>query len=339
MRLAKLTEREHQRVSASFGLARPGAELDVERAAALLATCKDVGQVKDVRDRAAAIGVWLRSQRASLQAQNDAAEIMIRSARRGGELVREMPKHPGARGVPQKGKTRGGKLPPRVDAPPTLDELGIDKTTAKRWQQVARVPEPVFELYVSSVRARAEKLTTSGAIAATSAVEGYDSNEYYTPEPYVDAARLVLRTIDLDPASCEFAQRRIGAGRYFSKLDDGLSKTWDGRVWLNPPFSAPLGGRFVEKLCEEYSARRVVAAVLLQNASTDAAWFHRVARLGTTCFVEGRINFDQATGKTANNRFAQAFHCLGDAKVTERFVATFTQFGSVGQLRGGPHGD
>lgn len=36
----------------------------------------------------------------------------------------------------------------------------------------------------------------------------------------------------------------------YNKSDDGLTKEWAGRVWLNPPYSRPLIGQFVRKLAE-----------------------------------------------------------------------------------------
>jgi hypothetical protein len=309
------------------------AELDVERAAALLHGCKDVDQVKDLRDRAAAVQVWLRHQRASISAQNDAAEIALRAERRLGELLMSAPK---ARGTAGKGRPKkGGSDPALPIGPATLAEQGIDRKLASRAQKLAAVPEQKFEAHVGAVRARAEKLTTSGTIAAHSHVEGYDSDEYYTPEEYLEAARQVLGGIDLDPATSAAAQQRVRASRFWTKADDGLhpDRRWAGRVWMNPPYSRGLVDAFTARLIEAYLAGAVPAAIALYNASTDTGWFHDLARLGSLCLTASRIPFITPSGQPLEGtRVGQAFFCLGDDDTKTRFEAVFSDYGLVGQL-------
>jgi hypothetical protein len=95
------------------------------------------------------------------------------------------------------------------------------------------------------------------------------SDEWYTPARYVEAARQVLGGIDLDPASNKFAQKVVKAARFFT-AEDGLKQQWQGRVWLNPPYSRDLMEPFVNKLC---ASRGVTAAILLTHNGTDSAWF------------------------------------------------------------------
>jgi ParB family chromosome partitioning protein len=46
------------------------------------------------------------------------------------------------------------------------------------------------------------------------------SNEWFTPAENIEAARTVLGAIDLDPASCELADRTVRATHYFTAQDD-----------------------------------------------------------------------------------------------------------------------
>src|SRR6185503_16868537 len=70
----------------------------------------------------------------------------------------------------------------------------------------------------------------------------YDTDEYYTPLEVLEDARRVLGVIDLDPASCEAAQKRVQAKTFYTKENDGAHPLipWFGKTWLNPPFSQPL---------------------------------------------------------------------------------------------------
>ena len=84
-----------------------------------------------------------------------------------------------------------------------------------------------------------------------------DSPEWYTPTPFVEAAREVMGAIDLDPASHEEANQTVKAARFFTAEDDGLKQSWSGRVFLNPPGGKSTNGdslvaSFWMKLLYEY---------------------------------------------------------------------------------------
>jgi len=62
-----------------------------------------------------------------------------------------------------------------------------------------------------------------------------ESEDHQTPGYIVEPSRQVLGTIDLDPASCEEANKIVRAITYYAPPHDGLSFDWDGRVFCNPP--------------------------------------------------------------------------------------------------------
>jgi hypothetical protein len=133
----------------------PLARLDT--ATRLLAEARTVDEVKLVRDQAEAMRIYARERDLGLQAQNHAAEIKIRAERRIGELLAEMPKQHGARD----GKTG---YPTDRPLPPKLAELGISHIESSRFQQMATIPEPIFEEHVAETKADERELTTAGVV-------------------------------------------------------------------------------------------------------------------------------------------------------------------------------
>lgn len=157
-------------------------------------------------------------------------------------------------------------------------------------------------------------------------------NEWYTPARYVEAAREAMGGIDLDPASCEAAQKTIKAARFFSAQEDGLKRAWDGRVWLNPPYSQPLVAQFIEKLIAEVGAGRTKSAVLLVNNSTDTEWFHSAANAASAiCFTRGRIRFEKPDRDAASPLQGSAFFLFG--RRVPHFAKAFAEVGLIVEVR------
>lgn len=73
----------------------------------------------------------------------------------------------------------------------------------------------------------------------------YDGDEWYTPAPFIEAARRVFGgRIDLDVASNATANAVVGAKHYFDKNLDALRRRWWGNVFINPPYSTALVNQF-----------------------------------------------------------------------------------------------
>lgn len=119
-----------------------------------------------------------------------------------------------------------------------------------------------------------------------------DNSEWYTPGHIIQAARQTLGTIDLDPASCEMAQRTVQATRFYTRQDDGLAHVWKGRIWLNPPYGAGVIDRFADKLLQGLYDGDIEHALVLTNNCTDTAWWHRLANCAQhIVFLRGRLRF------------------------------------------------
>lgn len=161
--------------------------------------------------------------------------------------------------------------------------------------------------------------------------------EWYTPAPYVEAARRVMGSIDLDPASCAEAQRWIKAERYYSlteRGEDGLALPWHGRVWLNPPFDK--SAEFSRKLISEYESGHVEMAIALIKFLPTYRWF---APLKTYPMVvtNHRVSFWKAEGQPGESRYDNgiAFIFFGPKKLNGLFETHFQEFGETVTFRPG----
>ena len=152
--------------------------------------------------------------------------------------------------------------------------------------------------------------------------------EWYTPERYIEAAREVLNTIDLDPASSAQANEVVKAAHYFDEDTDGLMQDWHGHVFCNPPYGKGTG-LFANKLVEEYAAGRVSAAILLINAyGFDSDWFQPLWDY-PICFTNHRIEFWSPQRNSGGSANANLFIYLGPDR--HLFIAKFSEFGRIVQ--------
>lgn len=117
--------------------------------------------------------------------------------------------------------------------------------------------------------------------------------DYYTPQPIIEAARLTMGGIDLDPASSRAANERVKAAVYFSS--HGLNQQWHGRVWLNHPFSRVGNPLWIAQLFREFEAGRIDHACCITFAATSEKWFQPLLRQ-PQCFLSPRTNYFMPDG-------------------------------------------
>lgn len=114
------------------------------------------------------------------------------------------------------------------------------------------------------------------------------SDDWYTPPEIFTALGV---TFDLDPCS-PGPGHWVPASQIYTKADDGLSRPWSGRVFMNPPF----GGRngHVPWLLKFLAHRNGIAIV---RAYTSSAWFHQYAtQADAMLFPKGKTKFIRPDG-------------------------------------------
>lgn len=165
-----------------------------------------------------------------------------------------------------------------------------------------------------------EEATRNGNIHFNS-----ESYEWYTPHHIIDATLSVLEQIDLDPCSNSNINPNIPAFKHFTKVENGLSLPWHGRVYLNPPYGKEIKS-WVQKLNEHYAKSDICEAIALLPARTDTEWFYYL-REYPRCFLKGRLNFSNHENTAP---FPSVVFYLG-GKI-ERFKQGFAELGDIFQL-------
>lgn len=118
--------------------------------------------------------------------------------------------------------------------------------------------------------------------------------EWYTPPRIFKALGLEF---DLDPASPDRELVPwIPARDYYTRVDDGLSRRWYGRVWLNPPYGRGIG-TWTDRMISHGNGACLV------YARTDTPWFQRLLRSAdAVVWIRGRIRFIRPNGEDDQGR-------------------------------------
>lgn len=130
-------------------------------------------------------------------------------------------------------------------------------------------------------------------------------DEWYTPRWIIDA----LGPFDLDPCAPPADVRPYEiAPQSYTKEDDGLTKDWQGIVFMNPPYSRVLLRKFCEKMSDHNNG-----IALLVNRQDNLLWQEVIfPSARSMIFMRHRIKFFRPDGTTGSPFFGSCLVAWGD---------------------------
>lgn len=297
-----------------------------EQARHALAECHRIDDAKDIADKALALQVYARQAR-DLDMERWVAEIRLRARRRVGELSAALETAQGFAAPIRRSVATNTPATKRE----ALAAAGLSKDEAHRCEQIAKVPAARFETYIATQTAAGKTVTADEVVAKTRGphvVNNSGNNEWYTPPNFIEAARAAMGGIDVDPASSAVANRIVRAEQFYTTDDDGLRQSWEGRVWMNPPYEQPLIAQFAKAVAAKHEAGEVEQACVLVNNATETAWFQRMLNVASAvCFPRGRVRFLDPQGNPGAPLQGQAVIYMGSSR--DRFTIAFEKEGPV----------
>lgn len=135
-----------------------------------IASASTIEQARDLTSKTKALQAYASSSGESLDMLNNIAEMKIRAERKAGSILLQMEKKTNQHGE----KNR---------SIPALEELGISRMQASRWQAVARVSEDDFVQYCKTQRESNQEITQSGVIRLKSRREDAPRDKPHFPCP------------------------------------------------------------------------------------------------------------------------------------------------------------
>lgn len=150
------------------------------------------------------------------------------------------------------------------------------------------------------------------------------NDEWITPRWVTNA----LGSFDLDPCAPICPPWAVAASTY-NQLDDGLSKEWTGRVWLNPPYGLQ-ATKWLKKLADHGRGTALIFA-----RTETAMFFEQVwSRATAVLFIEGRLFFHYVDGTKASANAGAPSVLVAYGEQDARVLESCTLPGKFIRLRG-----
>jgi transcriptional regulator with XRE-family HTH domain len=141
-------------------------------------------------------------------------------------------------------------------------------------------------------------LAPKGSTKAFYAHAGNSSNHHgwETPKDLLEQLYQVFGIFDLDPCSPTSNGRTapVKAKVHYTEDDDGLSLSWFGTVFVNPPYGRSLP-QWTAKAKSEVKQGNAQVVVALIPARPDTSYWHRdIAGAASIFFLKGRLKCGNA---------------------------------------------
>ncbi len=117
-----------------------------------------------------------------------------------------------------------------------------------------------------------------------------ETTTWLTP-PWIVAA---LGPFDLDPCAAPSPRPWATAERHIELPEDGLAAEWEGRVWLNPPYSKE-AWVWLERLADHGRGTALVFARTETRGFVRSVW----QRASGILFIWNRLHFHYPDGREA----------------------------------------
>lgn len=248
---------------------------------------KDLKAIISMQEQVEAIKILVKQTDGSLKAQNKCSRYRIFLEQKAGEFYREMPDETGKR-TDLTSSTEFTKS----DKQNIVKEVGKTRTTFSKWAKESDIPKEKVIEYENKCNEEGKELTSAGLLNFTNIEKNIHfsskSKEWTTPQIIIDKTIQLFGEIDLDPCSNpDFPN--IPAQRHFEKKEDGLSRDWFGRIYMNPPYGSEIK-KWIFYLAEQFEGGNVNEAIALVPSRTDTEWFRRL-KAYLRCFIWGRLRF------------------------------------------------
>ena len=131
------------------------------------------------------------------------------------------------------------------------------------------------------------------------------NDELYTPKWIFNSLGVQF---DLDVCAPIKGPLHTPTKAWFSELDDGLTKDWFGRIWMNPPYSKPQP--WIDKWLDHKDGFALVPF-------SKSAWFIQLWNSPAKVVpLPVNVKFIDSNGKPAPIYFPTAIWAIGEINIT-----------------------